>query len=271
MSYRRNGPSRNILLHTAAEVFSGLGAASAAALLLAGIGCTGCSREGAPAQAAGAATAHLRFDPEKADHSDLAVFETVVERIALRSDAPVDWPKVMVESSCECLSARFVDTSDPKRAVVELTFNSDKLEDIDGIVRARLVKPREEIEKSGLGELLAEYTAKVVTRRIPFVVPRSIVLEKGGSGRFDVIVGQAFALDAKPPETIFKNVHYDEDRLSLVDCPDFQPLTTETQRLLRTTVTLELVESARASPFKTKVKLEFGVPSVEKSVDVEWK
>lgn len=213
----------------------------------------------------------LRFDPEKADHSDLAVFETVVERIALRSDTPVDWPTIMVESSCECLSARFVETADPKRAVVELTFNSDKLEDIDGVVRARLVKPREEIEKSGLGELLAEYTAKVVTRRIPYVMPRSIVLEKGGSGRFDLIVGQAFARDAKPPDSIFRNVHCDEAKLSLVDCPDFQPLSTETQTLLRTTITLELAEAARASPFTTKVKLEFGVPPVEKTVEVEWR
>lgn len=287
MSYRRNRPPRNILLLVAAEVFSALGAVAPVGplvlvtLLFSG---AGCEREGKPATAAGAPSApkdppnatvgsapKLRFDPEKEDHSDLAVGETIVERIALQSETPVDWRTIEVDSSCECLLARFVETGDPNKAMVELTFYSDKLEDIDGMVFARLVRSKEEIEKSGMGEMLATYTAKVVTKCIPFVVPRSIVLERGGSGQFDVIVGQAFRRDAKTPASILRDIHFDETKLDLADAPKELPVSTERLELLRTQIPFVLIESARATPFKTTVKIEFGEPSVEKSVVVEWR
>src|SRR5262249_31421306 len=112
---------------------------------------------------------------------------------------------------------------------------------------------------------------KVVTRRIPFVMPRSIVLEKGGSGRFELVIGQSFARDAKPPISIFRDVHCDDAMLNLEDVKDDEPTTIEGYPLCRTKIPFDVQESARASPFKTTVKLEFGVPSVEKTVDDEWK
>lgn len=290
MSYRRNRPPRNILLHVAAEVFSGLGAVAAPvalmALLLSG---AGCEREGRSATAGGAPPApqvppgaaaqsgpKLRFVPDKAARSVVALGEAVVEKIALQSETPVDWRTIEVDSSCDCLLARFVETSDPKKAVVELTFYSDKLEDvdredIDRMVYARLVRSKEEVEKSGLGDLLASYAANVVWKCIPYVMPRSIVLEKGGSGEFDVLVGQAFARDAKTPVSIFRAYHVDETKFDLRDEPKELPVESEKLKLLRTQIPFVLIESARASPFKSTVKIEFGEPPVEKSVVVEWR
>jgi hypothetical protein len=261
MSYRRNDPSWNILLF---------------GVLLLG----GCDGGKAPAPAGGAAPAlasTLRFDPEKEDHSDLAVGETVVERIALRSKTPSDWKSIELATSCDCLDARFVDTSDPKRAVVELKFHSDKVEEIDGVVYARgggakdETKEKDVIAKDGHGEIQAIYTATIVARRVPFVTPRSVVLEKGGSGRFDLVVGQAFAKDAKPPVAIDADVHCDEAKLALVDYKPVDGDFTEEHTLLRTRVTLELQEAARAAAFTTKVTLKFGVPAVERTVEVQWK
>src|SRR6185295_2465591 len=99
----------------------------------------------------------IRFEPASGDHSDLAVGEKAVDRVTLRSDTPIDWKTIDLPSSCDCVSARFVDTTDAKRAVVEVEIESDKIEDIDPDVSA----------KAPDGKILASYGLKVVTRRQP--------------------------------------------------------------------------------------------------------
>jgi hypothetical protein len=263
MSYRRNDPSWNILLF--GVLVAGVGAVLMTAC---------CGPEKPLASAGGAAPApqgqkapsssKLKFDPETEDHSDLAVGETVVEVVSLRSAAPIDWKTIDLLSSCDCLTARFTDTGDPKRAAVEVTFHGDKVEDIDGVVFAK-----ELTAKPGQGEVLATYTARIVMRRIPFVMPRSIVVEKGGSGRFEVIVGQTFAIDVKAPATIFEDIHCDESKLFFD--PKDELLTTEEQTLVQTRIAFDVSESARGAAFTTKVVLKFGVPAVERTVEVQWK
>ena len=259
MTYRPPPPLRNIL--------------PAGFLLSAAIavGCVGpgCAPEAPSTPSAGAApagtpkSAPLRFEPAKGDHTDLAVGETVVERIALVADAPMDWNALELVTGCDCMSARFVDKADPRRAWVEVEYHGDKVEDVDGLLLARDDDKRD----------LARYEAPIVVKRKPFVQPRRVVLEAGGSPRFEIVLGQAFARGATPPDFLLDDVKIgDESLVALVDAPKDETERTPDHEtlILRSRLAFEPNEAARARPGSVKITVRFGAPVVERVVEASW-
>jgi hypothetical protein len=262
MSYRPNRPLGNILLFlipVAAVLLPGCGRGGGAPAAPSTAG--GPSGAAADDGAGGkpAAVPALHFEPATGDHSDLAVFETAVDRVALIAAAPVDWKTVELVVHCECMTARYVGTPTPTRAEVEITFHTEKIEKIEASIWAEDAKR----------EKLAEYSAPVDARRRPFVEPRKVTLEKGGSGRVEFHLGQAFDLKAKPPVSVLDDVTYDTERWSPIDYPVQETMTDEHQ-LRECTAIFELNESARASPSTSKFVFRFGVPPVERTVEVFW-
>lgn len=254
MTYRPPPPRRNILpvpfLVAAALAVGG-----------AGPGCTpeAPSAAGAPAPKG----APLRFEPAKGDHSDLAVGETVVERIALVADASVDWNGLELLTGCDCMSARFVDTADARRAWVEVEYHGDKVEEVDGLLLARDGKKRD----------VARYEAPVVVKRQPFVQPRRVVLEAGGTPRFEIVLGQAFASGETLPDFQLDDLKIgDESLVALVDAPP--PVTESTPDresvILRSRLAFEPSEAARARQGSVKITVRFGQPVVERVVEASW-
>jgi len=234
------------------------------------VGCagTGCAPGAPPAERAARAepaakAAPIRFEPAKGDHSDLAVGETVVERLALVADAPTDWNALAVATSCECMSARFLDRSDPKRAWIEVTYLSDKLEDIDGMLTAMDAQRRD----------VARYEAKVVAKRKPFVQPRKVVLEAGGTPRFEIVMGQAFRRGEKLPDFLLDSLATSDDSLVALVAP---PEETKDERADRDSAVMlcrlafEPNEAARAKQGSVKITLRFGAPVVERVVEASW-
>jgi hypothetical protein len=253
MDYRQSGPLRNIL---------------PVAILLPAVITLGCVGPGcAPGEPPGAAAAQaakssgIRFEPAKGDHSDLAVGETVVERIALVADAPTDWNALEVATSCDCMTARFVDRSDPRKAWVEVEVHGDKVEEIDGMVMAMDASKRD----------VARYESTVVVKRQPFVQPRKVALEAGGSARFEIVVGQAFPKGKETPIALpLDDVKIGDDSLlAMVDAPE-EKTTTEESVILCSRLAFEPNEAARAKPGKVTIALRFGAPVVERVVEVSW-
>jgi hypothetical protein len=248
MDYRQSGPLRNIL---------------PVAILLPAVITLGCVGPGcAPGEPPGAtAPQAVRFEPAKGDHSDLAVGETVVERIALVADAPTDWNALTITTGCECMSARLLDGSDPKRAWVEVEVHGDKVEEIDGMVTATDASKRD----------VARYESPVVVKRKPFVQPRKVALEAGGSARFEIVVGQAFPKGKETPIALpLDDVKIgDESLLAMVDAPE-EKTTTEESVILCSRLAFEPNEAALAKPGKVTIALRFGVPVVERVVEVSW-
>ncbi len=253
MTYRQMKPLRNIL---------------PAAILLpvaVAVGCTGsgCAPEPPPASApaAAASRAPIRFEPAKGDHSDLAVGEKVVERIALVADAPTDWNAFGVVTSCNCLSARFLDRSDPERATVEVEYLGDKVEDIDGMVTVQDAQRRD----------LATYESRIVVERKPFVQPHRIVLAAGGTPRFRITFGQAFAPGEKAPDFLLDGFAFSDDsKIAMVADPEETKDGSADGTLLLTSLTFEPNESALAQKDSVKITLRFGSPVVERVVEVSW-
>lgn len=235
------------------------------------VGCVGpgCAPEAPPAASTGAApadapkSAPVRFEPAKGDHSDLAVGETLVERIALVADAPVNWSALELLTGCDCMSARFADTTDARRAWVEVEYHGDKVEEVDGLLMVRDAAKRD----------LARYEAPVVVKRLPFLQPRRVVLEAGGSPRFEIVVGQSFARGVTPPKFLLEEVKIgDESQVALVAAPE-----DETEQnpddgsvVLRSRLAFEPNEAARARPGSVKITVRFGAPVVERVVEAAW-
>jgi hypothetical protein len=262
MTYRPPPPRRNILP---------VPFLVAAALAVGGAG-PGCAPEapsaaGAPApKGAPIAALHaapIRFEPAKGDHSDLAVGETVVERIALVADASVNWNGLELLTGCDCMSARFVDTTDTRRAWVEVEYHGDKVEEVDGLLLARDGKKRD----------VARYEAPVVVKRQPFVQPRRVVLEAGGTPRFEIVIGQAFARGEKLPDFLLEEIKFSDDsKIAMVDAPTDETVQTPSDGtvVMLCRLPFEPNEAARARQGSVKITVRFGAPVVERVVEASW-
>jgi hypothetical protein len=264
MTYRPPEPVRNILP-------CGFLLAAAVAVGCVGPGCApeppSTPSAGSPASKgapnAAPRTAPIRFEPAKGDHSDLAVGETMVERIALVADASVDWNALELLTGCDCMSARFVDKTDARRAWVEVEYHGDKVEEVDGLLLARDGKKRD----------VARYEAPVVIRRKPFVQPRRVVLEAGGTPRFEIVIGQAFARGEKLPDFLLEEIKFSDDsKIAMVDAPTDETVQTPSDGtvVMLCRLPFEPNEAARARQGSVKITVRFGAPVVERVVEASW-
>ncbi len=202
----------------------------------------------------------LHFEPRELHHPDVAVGETLVERVALVADAPIDWTPITVATTCECLAAEFVGTPTPTRAEVEVRIFGLKSEELDGGILAEGTNHT----------LLADLTARLSIGRRPFLQPREVFVEKGIEGHFEIVVGQAFPTDAELPPSVLEDLGaYDEAKIALLEMPD-ESERTEQDVILRTVLKFVVVDDARPTPFETTVPISLGVPPVNRSVKVHW-
>jgi hypothetical protein len=231
------------------------------------IGAACCSpdapRAAAAVQDAKKPSAPIHFEPAQQEKLELAVGETLVERVLLLAEAPADLREVTLVASCECLAARFAAPPTATRGEVEVSYFGVKREEIDGVIYAE-----------GAGhKTLAEFLRPLSIRRRPFVQPREIAIEKSPEGRFELVVGQAFAPDAKLPESLVSELdpdQLDETKIALLDFDDLDRERTDEDVILRSCLKFMVVDEARAKPFETTIPIAFGVPPERRNVKVRW-
>jgi len=220
----------------------------------------GAAAQGQPAKPAAKS---IRFEPATRDELKLAVGETLTERVVLLAEAPRDLRDVTLLASCECLAARFVEPPRATRGEVEVTWFGVTRESVDGVIFAEGPKH----------ETLAEFLRPVTIERRAFVQPREVQIEKSAEGRFEIVVGQAFARDAKLPDSLIQELDaskLDETKIVLLDFDDVDPDHTDEDVILRSRLSFMVAEEARAKPFETEVPIEFGVPPERRNVKVRW-
>ena len=119
----------------------------------------------------------------------------------------------------------------------------------------------------------ANLRAPIVIARRPFVQPREVRLEKGSDGRIELVVGQAFALDAALPDEFVRDLDpsaLDETKLVLSDFDDTERERTDADVILRARIVCNVVEEAMGRPFQTEIPVEFGAPPQKRRVKVFW-
>ena len=226
------------------------------------VACDGSVTEAHPPAVASAAP-KIHFEPAQLDHRDMAVGEVLVERVALVSDAPIEWDPLALAEHCDCMTAAFIGTPTPTRAEVDITIHADKVEEIDGMVDYEGPKH----------ELLARFDCPIRSERKPFTSPREILLGKGASPRFTLTVGQAFAPDAKRPDSLLDELDVDAldaANLTLLTMGADEAVTTEAGVLVTIAFEFEIAEAARGKPLETELPIGFGDPPIKRKVRVKW-
>ena len=252
-----------------------------ACLLLIVTACAACGggESSANADAGGAAVATatpateplLRFIPPESEILDVAVGEYVIREIELIATGPVDWNGISVATTCECLSAEYVGKPTATSAKVRMTVNGLEPEDEIGSVDVEIIG-----EKDPQKARLASHSSHVAIRRIPFTAPRVIDITPSTDGRFELVVGQAFPLDAKLPESVLDDLSGDRldttkiDLILMEDEKSSWPIGKPKSWVLTTRLTFVVTAEDRTQPFETTIPVKFGVPVIEREVKVRW-
>ncbi len=222
-----------------------------------------------------APTVKLRFEPPKADQTDVAVGEEVSYRIRLIGESKVDWDAVRIVSSCDCVTAEVAAAPDEATAEIQVTIHGTKAERIEAHVEARQ-KASDAKPATGAGpvEPLANHAIDLAITRRPFVTPREVELKQAKDARFELVVGQAFAPDAKLPGSILKDLDVaklDAKKIELVDMVDDPVARTEDDQIVRTRLVFAVVAVDPKAAFETTIPIEFGEPPVKREVKVRWR
>ncbi len=209
----------------------------------------------------------FEFVPPKSEFLDVAVGESIVREIELRALRDVDWSVPRLYSTCDCLSAEYAGAPAGGSVKVRITVHGTEPETIEGGVGVT--------DKDG--NELVEHTAEIAIRRVPFAHPRVIELSPTAGVQFELVVGQAFALDAEVPATILDEIDLekiDRTKIDLIEMPDEPkapwPLANPKSWLVQTRLVFVVVASDLTAPFETTIPVRFGVPVVERVITVRW-
>jgi hypothetical protein len=209
----------------------------------------------------------FEFVPPESEFTDVAVGESIVREIELRSLREVDWSVPRLYSTCECLSAEYAGAPAGSAVKVRVTVHGTEPETIEGGVG---ITDRN-------GEKLVEHLATIAIRRVPFTEPRVIELSPSAGTQFELVLGQAFALDADLPPTILDEIDVDKldrTKIELVDMQDVPkapwPVVSPKSWLLATRLVFAVVATDLKAPFDTTIPVRFGVPVVERVITVRW-
>ena len=213
----------------------------------------------------------LRFAPPESEILDVAVGEYVTREIELIATAPVDWNGISVATTCECLSAEYVGKPTATSAKVRMTVNGLQPEDVDAGVDVEIIG-----EKDPQKARLASHSCHLAIRRIPFTAPREVDITPSAEGRFELVVGQAFPLDAKLPESVLDDLSGDRldttkiDLILMEDEKTSWPIGNPKSWVLTTRLTFVVTAEDRTQPFETTIPVKFGLPVIEREVKVRW-
>lgn len=209
----------------------------------------------------------FEFVPPESEFLDVAVGEAVVREIELHALRDVDWSTPRLYSTCECLSAEYAGAPVGRSVKVRVTVHGTEPETIEGGVGVT--------DKDGNKQV--EHTAEIAIRRVPFTQPRVLELAPAAGVQFELLLGQAFALEAEVPATILDEIdldRIDRTKLDLVDMIDEPkapwPLANPKSWLVQTRLVFVVVASDLKAPFETTIPVKFGVPVVERIVTVRW-
>lgn len=207
--------------------------------------------------------------PAESEILDVGVGENVTRELELVAHADVDWATLSLFTSCDCLSAEYVGAPEPRRARVRMTVNGIEPEDVTGGV----VGVQDDADGK---KTLAEHLTHVAIRRVPFVAPRVVDVAPAAQPQFDLVVGQAFALDAELPASILVDLSIDAidgSRIELLDMADEKlmwPVGNPKSWVLQTRLTFAVVAKDLAPPFTTSIPVEWGEPPVKRAIEVRW-